>query len=657
MLLTIAVILPTICLLWFMTQAVKNERLAVRQKLIDTYKQQLEQISQGCDSSYKSLAERFIRDIEQSEKKTGKPPIRLITNLVSIFSGRHSLIVYDANGQVEFPKFEKADIESEVDSEELSEVWNVEFVTKDYETAAKLYGEVAESTQDNIVKCKAIVSKARCLAKKEQYSEAIETCKYLFNAFSTTSIERNVFVLPPAIVINNNIRLIELYIKTSQDYDDLTDGLLTAIGNSHWPLSIREFGLEKLKTFTENGKTIKNESRQAQYHHVHGEIKAERQSISVAEKHPNTSLFGRWKANTIQRIKMPETTYVLFFEDEVRKYVLVNPPDILFGYTNVFKEDSFICKFKDNAGDYFGRHDKQMPAAKPILSAPMGDTFPEWSVELYMKDANIFDDTASKQVAIYTWTGVLVVLLILSSGAIAAQVIGRQIKLNRLKNDFIATVTHELKTPLSSMRVLVDTLLDGNYESEQTTSEYLHLIAKENERLSRLVDNFLTFSRMERNRQAFDIVKTDPAQIAKAAAEAVQTKFNRGNCRFDINIEQSLPDIPADKDAMVTVLVNLLDNAYKYSYDDKKVELKVYAEDSSVCFSVSDNGIGIFRRAMKKIFSRFYQVDRSLTRRAEGTGLGLSIVKFIVDAHKGTIDVVSKPDKGSTFTVKLSKTN
>jgi two-component system phosphate regulon sensor histidine kinase PhoR len=105
---------------------------------------------------------------------------------------------------------------------------------------------------------------------------------------------------------------------------------------------------------------------------------------------------------------------------------------------------------------------------------------------------------------------------------------------------------------------------------------------------------------------------------------------------------------------MVTALVNLLDNAYKYSYDNKKIELKVFSEDNMVCFLVKDNGIGMNRRQMKKIFDRFYQADTSLSRRVEGAGLGLSIVKFIVDAHKGTITVNSVPSEGTTFTIRLT---
>ncbi len=248
----------------------------------------------------------------------------------------------------------------------------------------------------------------------------------------------------------------------------------------------------------------------------------------------------------------------------------------------------------------------------------------------------------------------LAIAVMVSAGLLAARVVGKQIKTNKLKNDFIATVSHELKTPLASMRVLVDTLLEGSYRNQQQVTEYLELVSKENERLTGLIDNFLTFSRMERNKQAFAMARTSPGAVARDAAEAVKTKFSKGKCRFEVNVPDDLPDVTADRNAMVTVLVNLLDNAYKYSYDNKQIELRVSSEDGSVCFCVSDNGAGMSRRSVKKIFKRFYQVDRSLARHAEGCGLGLSIAKFIVDAHKGSITVSSKPGEGSTFTVYLS---
>ena len=203
------------------------------------------------------------------------------------------------------------------------------------------------------------------------------------------------------------------------------------------------------------------------------------------------------------------------------------------------------------------------------------------------------------------------------------------------------------------MRVLVDTLLEGRYHNQQQVEEYLQLVSKENARLSRLIDNFLTFSRMERNKRSFEMATAFPAQIARDAAEAVRTKFSENHCTFDLDISDGLPEIYADQDALVTVLIDLLDNACKYTYEEKQIQLRTFTDNGFVCFQVRDNGVGLSKRALKKVFERFYQADQSLSRPAEGCGLGLSIVKFIVDAHQGTVTVESRPGEGSVFTVRI----
>jgi signal transduction histidine kinase len=308
-------------------------------------------------------------------------------------------------------------------------------------------------------------------------------------------------------------------------------------------------------------------------------------------------------------------------------------------------------KITDNSGTYASGMEN--PQQSAFLQTPLGRFFPGWHAAIHFKDVDIFEKTAERQKLIYVWAGLLAIAVMVGAGLLTAQAVGKQIKTNKLKNDFNATVTHELKTPLASMRVLVDTLLEGNYPDQNQVTEYLQLVSRENERLTRLIDNFLTFSRMERNKKAFVMAETSPAAIARDAAEAVKTKFSQGRCTFEVNVPENLPEVLADRDAMVTVLINLLDNAYKYSYDDKRIELRVFCENDSVCFCVRDNGKGISRRAIRKIFGRFYQVDRSLSRATEGCGLGLSIAKFIVDAHKGSITVDSKLGEGSIFTVRL----
>ena len=288
-----------------------------------------------------------------------------------------------------------------------------------------------------------------------------------------------------------------------------------------------------------------------------------------------------------------------------------------------------------------------------FLSVSASEHLPDWQLALYLEGPDPFAAASERQIAAYIWTGVLGIVLIAIAALLVGRHLVRQVKLTRLKNDFIATVSHELKTPLSSMRVLVDTLVEGHYRDQQQVREYLQLIAGENKRLTHLIDNFLTFSRMERNKRAFEFADIDPGEVATAAAELVRNRFAAHGCEFDVDIAPKLPEIAGDRDALVTVLLNLLDNACKYSENNKQISLRAYESNGNVLFEVRDNGIGLSRRAARKIFDRFYQVDRSLSRNAGGCGLGLSIVKFIVEAHRGSVSVKSELGTGSTFTVKL----
>jgi signal transduction histidine kinase len=296
-------------------------------------------------------------------------------------------------------------------------------------------------------------------------------------------------------------------------------------------------------------------------------------------------------------------------------------------------------------------------AREALISSSAGDALPGWRLALSPKDKRPFDSAADQRIAAYLWIGVLVFASVLILAALVFGLVRRQVALTQLRNDLVANVTHELKTPLSSMRLLVDTLLNSSKVDEKTTREYLQLIATENVRLSRLIDNFLTFSRIERNKYAFKFQALPPSKIIEDAVASVRERFDVAGCTLKVQTPGALPSVTADGDAMVTALINLLDNAFKYSGDDKHICLGATAENGSVKFSVTDNGIGLSARDTKRIFKRFYQVDQRLSRSGSGCGLGLSIVKFIVSAHHGSIDVESEPGKGSVFTLSIPASN
>jgi len=294
------------------------------------------------------------------------------------------------------------------------------------------------------------------------------------------------------------------------------------------------------------------------------------------------------------------------------------------------------------------------PGGTPVdESISAGTLIEDWRIAFSAPDPRAADELARRRVAVNAWAGFLAIAVIAGSAVMLGRTFQRQLRLTRLKTDLVAAVSHELKTPLSSMRLLVDSLLDDRDLDPIKARSYLELIAGENLRLSRLIDNFLTFSRIERNRHRFEFADTDPARVVAAAVDAMRERFQAASCQLTVETDPDLPVLHADEDALATALLNLLDNACKYTLADKRIALRVSRVGSRVLFAVRDNGIGISRRDQKRIFRRFYRVDQRLARDHGGCGLGLSIVEFIARAHGGTIAVDSDAGAGSTFTLSV----
>ena len=285
---------------------------------------------------------------------------------------------------------------------------------------------------------------------------------------------------------------------------------------------------------------------------------------------------------------------------------------------------------------------KSSTGITPFLTVSLDDALPGWRLGLNLNGSDPFSAASSRRTTIYLWTGILVSASIALLALLLAVYLRRQIRLTRLKNDLIATVSHELKTPLSSIRVLVDTLLDGQHQNSRQVSDYLQLIAKENSRLGNLIDNFLTFSRLERGKFTVEMSTIKVEEIINAAVETLGDRLQAPGCTLKVELAISLSPVRGDHESLVTVLVNLLDNALKYTGPSKNITLRSYSANGDICLEVSDDGIGFSHRAAKRIFDRFYQVDRSLTRRVGGCGLGLSIVKSIVAAHGGAVTAQSQ---------------
>ncbi len=276
-----------------------------------------------------------------------------------------------------------------------------------------------------------------------------------------------------------------------------------------------------------------------------------------------------------------------------------------------------------------------------------------WTVQIYLTNQGPLHQAVREQFKVYAWTALVLSVAICAIAAAAGMTVHRQLRLNELKNNAVATVAHELRTPLATMRMLVDTLREGRYRSETQLREYLELIHTENLRLSRLTEHFLNHSRLAHGLYDFTFSAVPLRTITEAAIAPLRARLDAPDCTFTLDLAEPLPEIVADRHGLVTVLINLLENALKYTQESKRITLRARGDRLSAVLVVEDNGVGLTATERKHIFEPFYQADRKLSRIREGSGLGLSIVHAIVTAHRGRIEVASKPGNGSSFTITL----
>jgi len=618
LLLLLAALVPSVCLLWFMNQAVRNERLAARQKLADAYRVNLALVQNQLEAHWHHVAAALDAEADRLSAPAlfAKQVRDGLADAVICFGAAGNVVYPSA---VPVPLLEVPDV-LWAEAERLEASSPVE--------AASAFAHLAAQATNADVAARALQAQARCLVQAGKKDEAISV---LTGPLEEERYRHATDGQGRLLVPNAELMALEL-LKDSAP--DRARGPLARLRQR--VLDYDDPGLSA----PQRRFLMRELQRPFPDPAVAALLAAEdlaARCLEAGPLHPTWSFLGPsplpgvWQFGSAQRraVALHQTEAVIArMRGQVSSQLL--PTDVSVTFLPPGKE------------------------TEPLLISQLaGPALPGWRIAFSLNGPGLFDTLAQRRIASYLWIGVLVFATVIVLAALALRLVRRQVALTQLRNDLVANVTHELKTPLSSMRLLVDTLLNSQPLHEPTAREYLQLIAQENLRLSRLIDNFLTFSRMERNKYAFGFKQVPAADVVEGAVTAVRERFNEPGCRFTTQVAADLPSVTADADAMVTALVNLLDNAYKYSAEEKQITLSATAKNGTVFFAVKDNGIGLSPRDTKRIFKRFFQVDQRLSRSGGGCGLGLSIVKFIVGAHHGSVRVESQPGRGSTFIISL----
>jgi signal transduction histidine kinase len=250
--------------------------------------------------------------------------------------------------------------------------------------------------------------------------------------------------------------------------------------------------------------------------------------------------------------------------------------------------------------------------------------------------------------------GLAAILLLISAGSYFIwRSVNRELAVARLQSDFVSAVSHEFRTPLTTLRQFNELLVDEDDLAPEKRSSYYQAQSRATERLHRLVESLLDFGRMEAGRRPYRFERLDAGALAKDIAEEFAGEVKGGGFTVECSLDSVEYPVHADSEALSRALWNLLDNAVKYSGESRRAEVTVDRKDSAVSIAVRDHGIGIPAAEQERIFQKFVRGAAAMTQGVKGTGIGLAMVRHIADAHGGTVQVASAPGEGSTFTIVL----
>ena len=304
---------------------------------------------------------------------------------------------------------------------------------------------------------------------------------------------------------------------------------------------------------------------------------------------------------------------------------------------------------------------RSRPGTHGVLyaEAPVGPLLPGWRVSVGPAAGSPYVWARAFVVAAYLLLALLVLLSLAALWAALRQA-SEEIQLAEAKTAFLANVSHELKTPLALIRMAGETLELGRVRNDEERQRFLHVIGRECRRLTHMINHVLDFAKIEAGRKEFRFQRTDLVQVVNDTLEVFQPQFEEGKFEVLVDVPDTLPAIEADPEAVTQCLMNLLDNAVKYSKDQRSIEVKVRVTPpgtdgnlGEARIQVADHGIGISARDRERIFDKFFRVEQGMVHDVKGSGLGLSLVRHIAEAHGGHIEVESSPGQGSKFVLVL----
>ncbi|HAV42800.1 TPA: hypothetical protein DCX15_02125 [bacterium] len=290
---------------------------------------------------------------------------------------------------------------------------------------------------------------------------------------------------------------------------------------------------------------------------------------------------------------------------------------------------------------------------RPFVAREISEILPHWEMVAYLTDPNVASSKAHMAALIMWMLVIILIISITTGGVLILKSLYSEMALAKQKTTFVANVSHELKTPLTSIRLFTEMLKERCQPDEAKRKKYLDIMLSETERLTRLINNVLDFSRMEQGKRDYNMRELDLISLCKNIFEGQRVRLEHNGFEVSFRADTECLIVQADEEAIKQVALNLLANAEKYSDKRREISIELVQSQNSALINIKDRGIGIPSREAENIFKEFYRVDDTLTSRVRGSGLGLTIAQRIIQDHHGEILYLPREGGGSIFQIRL----
>jgi signal transduction histidine kinase len=685
--------IPCLLLGYLAFRGIQNDQALLEKEKVNEHRKILEQVTRSVEENISDVELTFLHIIPEDHEINQPILIRSIDSFKNQYPLIEEVFIYENSGEIYLPatkllflsnrstQSSYGSSQASISSEKVQTGQHLEFQDKNYPKALASYQQEFERASDPRIKGELLNAIGRVQKKSTLFRDAEKTYKAIARDYDNIQTAGGV---PLGLAARSEISSLSrtigdtfTAIKTCIDlYKDLVDrkweleraqydffssNIKESIDGilSHAPISesVQQYNslfsklkaeegdqrriTEKLLTFKENAeadlkaKVIVNaEERQNP---------VRRFTLESGEYEYFVSLFGQYIENENQRNQIMG---LLLNADYLRDSIICR---VLQSNVNSGKT-GWIVK---------GRNEKPIlksqnsPSGSVTVRTNFEGSFPPWSVELYQQNPDLFDTFLFSRRGIYFYVFILLAGILVFGLILTNRTVSHELELSKMKSDFVSTISHEFKSPLSSIRQLAEMLQSGRVPSENRRQEYYDVLVEQSERLTLLIDNILDFAKIEEGRKKFDFQVVDISLLLKEIVSLIQDQVRHKDFEIQLKMGKPLPAIKADKESLTQAITNLIDNAIKYSGEAKNIIVRSFVEDQYLIISVKDFGIGIRKEEIDKVFERFYRGGDELTRTVKGSGLGLTLVKQIVEAHHGKVHVESEPGQGCTFSIRL----